>query len=218
MSANLCGEATVPTVEPVGIEPFPEFKFDSDEDVDLNRTLDWLDLWNDDANCTKYESRVLKPGSYPQVGALVSFPGSGNSWLRMLLVGITGMFISSVYAGDDTQFQSKGIAQFEKTVKQNNSTRQLCVFEPVANTSYQIPVDCGCTLLQKTHDFSLDAVLYSLPEANRTKTLEEFNGKGILIIRNPFKAIRSYRNFDFTGMVGAAPESAFSGTSIMNPI
>ncbi|KAK4027065.1 hypothetical protein OUZ56_016084 [Daphnia magna] len=188
LSANLCGEATVPTVEPVGIEPFPEFKFDSDEDVDLNRTLDWLDLWNDDANCTKYESRVLKPGSYPQVGALVSFPGSGNSWLRMLLVGITGMFISSVYTGEDTQFQSK------------------------ANTSYQIPVDCGCTLLQKTHDFSLDAVLYSLPEANRTKTLEEFNGKGILIIRNPFKAIRSYRNFDFTGMVGAAPESAFSGT------
>jgi hypothetical protein len=67
--------------------------------------------------------------------------------------------------------------------------------------------------LQKTHDFSLDAVLYSLPEALRTKTLDEFKGKGILIIRNPFKAIRSYRNFDFTGMVGAAPESAFSGES-----
>jgi hypothetical protein len=52
-----------------------------------------------------------------------------------------------------------------------------------------------------------------LPEALRTKTLDEFKGKGILIIRNPFKAIRSYRNFDFTGMVGAAPESAFSGES-----
>jgi hypothetical protein len=77
-------------------------------------------------------------------------------------------------------------------------------------------VNCGCTLLQKTHDFSLDAVLYRLPEAQRTKTLEEFKGKGILIIRNPFKAIRSYRNFEYTGMVGAAPENAFTGESKKN--
>ncbi len=74
--------------------------------------------------------------------------------------------------------------------------------------------------MQKTHDFSLDAVLYSLPEAQRTKTLEEFKGKGILIIRNPFKAIRSYRNFEYTGMVGAAPENAFTGESknIVSPL
>ncbi|XP_046642445.1 WSC domain-containing protein 2-like [Daphnia pulicaria] len=189
LSINVCPDPTVASpIAPVGIEPFPELKLDED-DGDLNRTLDWLDLWNEDGNCTKYESRVLQPGSQPQTGALVSFPGSGNSWLRMLLVGVTGVFISSIYPGEDSQFKSK------------------------ANTSYQIPVNCGCTLLQKTHDFSLDAVLYRLPEAQRTKTLEEFKGKGILIIRNPFKAIRSYRNFEYSGMVGAgvAPENAFTG-------
>lgn len=66
-------------------------------------------------------------------------------------------------------------------------------------------------MLQKTHDFSLDGSLTSLPEANRTHTLDQFKGKGILIIRNPFKAIHSYRNFAYTGMTGAAPESAFTG-------
>jgi len=214
LSINVCPDPTVSSpIAPVGIEPFPEFKLDED-DGDLNRTLDWLDLWNEDANCTKYESRVLKPGSHPQTGALVSFPGSGNSWLRMLLVGITGVFISSIYPGDDSQFQSKGIDKFALDfILCQIRGFYLIVLPNVANTSYQIPVNCGCTLLQKTHDFSLDAVLYSLPEAQRTKTLEEFNGKGILIIRNPFKAIRSYRNFEFTGMVGAAPENAFTGES-----
>ena len=48
--------------------------------VDLNRTLDWLDLWADDANCTNYTVSLMPPKSVsPQ--ALVSFPGSGNSWV-----------------------------------------------------------------------------------------------------------------------------------------
>ena len=112
LSINVCPDPTVPSaIVPVGIEPFPEFNPD-ENDGDLNRTLDWLDLWNEDGNCTKFESRVLKPGSHPHTGALVSFPGSGNSWLRMLLVGITGVFISSIYPGDDSEFQSKGIVKF----------------------------------------------------------------------------------------------------------
>lgn len=108
LSINVCPDPTVASpIAPVGIEPFPELKLDED-DGDLNRTLDWLDLWNEDGNCTKYESRVLQPGRQPQTGALVSFPGSGNSWLRMLLVGVTGVFISSIYPGEDSQFKSKG--------------------------------------------------------------------------------------------------------------
>ena len=37
---------------------------------------------------------------------------------------------------------------------------------------------------------------------------------GILILRNPFSAIRSYRNFDTGGMQGKAPNSAFEGIGI----
>lgn len=95
-------------MEPVRIEPFPEFQTDSIETDDLNRTLDWLDLWNGDSNCEQHQIHLLKRGSQPQPGALVSFPGSGNSWLRMLLMGLSGVFISSVYIGDDSAFQSKG--------------------------------------------------------------------------------------------------------------
>ena len=54
-------------------------------------------------------------------------------------------------------------------------------------------------------------MLYYLPLKNRTQVLDEFKGKGILILRNPFSAIRSYRNFDTGGMQGSAPESAFKG-------
>ena len=42
-------------------------------------------------------------------------------------------------------------------------------------------------------------------------TLEHYNGKGILIIRDPYKAIKSYRNFQFGGMTGLALDSAFQG-------
>ena len=82
-----------------------------------------------------------------------------------------------------------------------------------AGSRYQLGVDCGCTLLQKTHDFTLDAALYHLPVANRTQTLDQYKRKGILIIRNPYSAIRSYRNFRFGGMQGKAAESAFQGPS-----
>ena len=103
LSVNACSEAT----EAAGIEPFPKFQFDPEEKKDLNRTLNWLDLWNNDTNCLKHDVQLLRPGSQPKPGALVSFPGSGNSWLRMLVMGITGVFTSSVYDGEDSLFVPK---------------------------------------------------------------------------------------------------------------
>jgi hypothetical protein len=80
-----------------------------------------------------------------------------------------------------------------------------------ANSRFKVDANCGCTLLQKTHDFSLDKVLDYLPVANRTQTLEQYQRKGIFIIRNPYSAIYSYRNFNFGGLKGTAAESAFKG-------
>lgn len=101
---------TVTQGTPPGIEYFPEFKLsESIRDSDPNRTLDWLDLWNGDPNCTNHDVILLKPNSNLEPGALVSFPGSGNSWLRMLLMGISGVFINSVYGGEDSLFRSKGM-------------------------------------------------------------------------------------------------------------
>ncbi len=77
--------------------------------------------------------------------------------------------------------------------------------------------DCNCSLLQKTHDLSLFSVMYNMALANKSsdkrlnQEVEHFRGNGILVIRNPFKAILSYRNFAFGGnMAGLAPAEAFS--------
>lgn len=87
----------------------------------------------------------------------------------------------------------------------------------IAGSAYELKKDCNCTLLQKTHDLSLFSVLYNLAyinktgETRRTQEVEQFRGNGILVIRNPFKAILSYRNFAFGGnMAGLAPPEAFS--------
>ena len=87
-----------------------------------------------------------------------------------------------------------------------------------ANSRFKVNADCKCTLLQKTHDFSLDTILDYLPVANRTQTLDHYKRKGIFIIRNPFSAIYSYRNFNFGGLKGTATDSAFKGSSKNNVI
>ena len=92
------------SIEP--IEPFEEIEVQPSKE--LNRTLKWLDLWGDDPNCTKFDVTLLEEKSV-ESRALVSFPGSGNTWLRMLLMGITGVYINSVYGGDDALFESKGV-------------------------------------------------------------------------------------------------------------
>lgn len=103
-----CSQAATTESSELEPEAFPQFNFDLSAETDDNRTLLWLDLWSDDANCTRHQVRLLPDDSVPDPGALVSFPGSGNSWLRMLLMGATGIFIRSVYDGDDSLFQSKG--------------------------------------------------------------------------------------------------------------
>ena len=60
--------------------------------------------------------------------------------------------------------------------------------------------DCGCTLLEKTH------------EKNEIETRHK--QRGLLIIRNPFSAIRSYRNYVYGGLKGGAPDSYFVGKGI----
>ena len=48
-------------------------------------------------------------------------------------------------------------------------------------------------------------------EKRLNQEVEHFRGDGILVIRNPFKAILAYRNFAFGGnMAGLAPAEAFS--------
>lgn len=207
----------------IPIAPLSEFKAlwetsRTDDQTNLNTTLNELDLWNSDSRCSKHNVYLLKEGSVPLPAALVSYPGSGNSWLRMLLMGITGVFVNSVYP-NDAVFHSKGIILQNINYIVWNFLGGLYsyVTQLTAKSRYEVPVDCGCTLLQKTHDFSLDGRLAKSPVTNRTNVLEKFRNKGLLVIRNPFTAIRSYRNFAFGGLTGTAPESSFEGRCIIAP-
>ena len=63
--------------------------------------------------------------------------------------------------------------------------------------------DCGCTLIQKTHGFN-DSVLAAS------------NGSRIIIIRNPYDSLMSYRNLNGCqgNHIGHAPSDHFNGTGL----
>ena len=113
------------------ISPFPEFNlnashFDIGDDF-LRVYPEHGDLWNGDVNCTRYHVHLLKPGSHPQPGAFVSFPGSGNTWLRNLLMAITGVYITSVYSGD-SDFRSEGRRTLYTRINNNLQTDLIIIF------------------------------------------------------------------------------------------
>jgi len=62
-------------------------------------------------------------------------------------------------------------------------------FEEIAT----IPKDCGCLFLTRTHDFDV------IRNTNYTKSeqVDKFDGNAILLIRNPFRSLISYRAFDY---------------------
>jgi hypothetical protein len=65
----------------------------------FNLTLTYLP-WKDDPACQQYMIRFIMDKSYPPM-ALVSYPGSGNTWIRQLIEGLTGIFTGSVYEDED---------------------------------------------------------------------------------------------------------------------
>jgi len=83
-----------------------------------------------------------------------------------------------------------------------------------------LEVGCQCSLIVKTHDL-LFGDLRQLTRQNDTNqlldTVKQFNGDGILIIRNPFDAIVSYRNFVIRKLDGHAPPEAFSHSPNLHP-
>jgi len=73
-----------------------------------------------------------------------------------------------------------------------------------------VPPDCGCTAVQKTHGFALEGFVPA-KLGQRTAEVKLFRGRGILLLRNPYEALLSYRNFLYGGHTGFAPHSRFKG-------
>jgi hypothetical protein len=73
-----------------------------------------------------------------------------------------------------------------------------------------VPPDCGCTSVQKTHGFALAGMVPPNDEQKKSE-IAVFKGKGILLLRNPYDALLSYRNFLYGGHTGFAPYASFRG-------
>ncbi|KAF2357066.1 Sulfotransferase domain [Trinorchestia longiramus] len=133
-----------------------------------------------DSTCAALRVRFARRHSLPRT-ALASYPGSGNTWLRYLLEGSTGLFTGSVYT--DRTLAAKGF------YGENESP------------------ECGCTIVVKTHGYSLMGV--PVDRSVRLQDQDRFFRRALLLLRNPYSSIVSYRNFQGAGHLGIASPNAF---------
>ena len=127
-------------------------------------------FWSSDPECSQYRTRFVVRHSL-KTRALVSYPGSGNTWTRYLVEAATGVFTGSFY-------HNKGI--INKGLY--GEAREY---------------SDGSTLLQKTHHAMPQSKIFKLEW--RLDHIRKFGGRAVLVIRNPYKAIISFYNFYQTG-------------------
>ncbi|CAG0887874.1 unnamed protein product [Darwinula stevensoni] len=112
----------------------------------------YVTLWEEE-ECREYDVRFAEEGCFPPT-PFISFPGSGNTWLRYLIEATTGIFTGSVYCDEDLYqlgFLGEGVEEWS-----------------------------GQTILQKTHEEG---------------DVEMFEGRALMLIRNPFRAYLSFYSF-----------------------
>ncbi|CAG7726292.1 unnamed protein product [Allacma fusca] len=129
--------------------------------------------WPEDGKCKTYLVQFAKKKTF-KPRALVSYPGSGNSWTRYLLEGSSGIFTGSIFG--DEKLYALGLLGESRS-----------------------PND-GSTIVQKTHHDTISSISKNRrAQLAQTKLTElMFGYRGILLIRNPFDALRSYWNFIHT--------------------
>ncbi|XP_047488879.1 WSC domain-containing protein 1-like [Penaeus chinensis] len=135
-------------------------------EVKWDETAPSWQLWKDDntsVSCRNYKTRFAKglPRTY-----LVSFPGSGNTWIRYLLEAASGVFTGSVYT--DAEIRNAGyLGEGDRA-------------------------DSGRTLVQKTHGGALTKAHNDL--VSRYNFIKA-DVPVVLIIRDPARALLSYWKF-----------------------
>ena len=129
-------------------------------------------FWPEDRDCAAHTTRFVLRHSLP-ARALVSYPGSGNTWIRYLVEAATGVFTGSIFN--------------DKSILRAGHYGEARDYRD------------GTTILQKTHHRALYVSQYkNYGLAWRRHHVQQFSGRGVLVIRNPYKAILSYWNFKNT--------------------
>ena len=137
--------------------------------------VDWAEggpehhFWTNTTSCKDFKTRFAKVNTLP-IRALASFPGSGNTWVRYLIEGATGVYTGSIF--NDRSILRAGHYGEGRDYKD------------------------GSTIMQKTHHRSLYLDKYKGYELKWREThIMTFQGRAVLVVRNPYKAILSYWNF-----------------------
>jgi hypothetical protein len=80
----------------------------SDDEMLDNLSEATFQPWKEDAVCERFRVQFIENKSHPLM-ALVSHPGSGNTWTRQIIEGVTGFFTGSV--DEDRSIFGKGSYQ-----------------------------------------------------------------------------------------------------------
>lgn len=137
--------------------------------------VDWAEggpehqFWMNDSKCEQFVTKFSKVETLP-ARALASYPGSGNTWIRYLVEGSSGLYTGSV-------FNDRSILRAGHYGEGRNYLD-------------------GSTILQKTHHRSIYVDKYKAYGLSwRKEQIESFGGRAVIVVRNPYKAILSYWNF-----------------------
>ena len=117
------------------------------------------------SSCSSAREFLQQGGSYVPA-LLYSFPGSGNTWVRLLLDYATGIYTGSVYTDEKLLRVLPGEAKCDSTVLAIKAHPHLHSFEDLTNISSSSIDKCAKS---------------ALPQFRRA----------ILLIRDPFNAIFS---------------------------
>ncbi|XP_037093669.1 WSC domain-containing protein 2-like [Pollicipes pollicipes] len=166
------------------LKQLPLQRWDDRQRTLLNMTFRPWALTATDSSCRRMATR-FSAGLRPT--ALVSLPSSGNTWLRQLIEGATGVFTGSPVLG--------------RGAHQGRHVREI------------VPYDSGTTIAQKTHGFTTLEGVTAEPEQQRRvfSHVTQFGCRAVLLVRNPLAALLSHRHLDAAGHLGFAPPSHFEG-------
>lgn len=90
--------------------------------------------WKDDPTCKKFTVQLADRDSLPK-WALTSFPGSGVTWTRQMIEGITGIYTGSIHEQDPPPVQLEGVGLDQLGIRD----------DPF----------CGCTIIDKDHEATI---------------------------------------------------------------
>ncbi|EFX88990.1 hypothetical protein DAPPUDRAFT_233913 [Daphnia pulex] len=137
---------------------------------------------------------MAKRNSLPK-WALTSFPGSGVTWTRQMIEGLTGIYTGSVHVRDPLPY------------REDNEENMGITDNPF----------CGCTLIDKDHEatsgiFERKQYLELLHVKEYSQIINvTYNYRGVLLLRNPMDVVFAHQNHLLVGKFNTAPTEAFRG-------